>query len=115
MKELFNQILVDQLIDIRQKLRDNKQWEYCDQIRNYLDEKLIFVFDNKDSQDVYYLTENYFRFQAQNPLTNQLSKRKYVEYKIKQDIQAEKNFEAWLYSINESMKSKNKPKDEQIH
>lgn len=91
---------IDQLIDHRKEARDKKDWKLSDEIRDYLDDKLIFIFDTKEGQEIWYLTNDYFKFQYKHPEIN--SKRKYLEFRIKQDILAEKHFDAWLYSMRSS-------------
>jgi len=93
---------IDELIELRREARENKNWELSDEIRNYLDTKLVFIFDTKAGQEIYYLTESYFRNQEREIETFAMSKRQYVEHRIKQDIAAIKNFDAWLYSIRKS-------------
>lgn len=100
----FETKYIDELIDMRAEARLNNDWMFCDEIRNYLDTKLVFVFDGVKKQEVYYLTESYFKHQHKDPKTAGMSKRKYVEYQIKRDIAAEKNFDAWLYTIRASSK-----------
>ncbi len=104
----YEEILIDELVYIRQIVRNRKQWKLSDEIRNYLDTKLAFVFDTKEGQEVYHLSEEYFKLQDRFPETKMLSKRQYVEYKIKQDINADKFFDAWIYSMQQSIKSANK-------
>jgi hypothetical protein len=98
----FESKYIDELIEDRKYARANKNWKLSDEIRDYLDTKLVFVFDAKWGQEVYYLTEGYFKNQERKIETMAMSKRQFVEYKIQQDIKAEKNFEAWLYSTRKS-------------
>lgn len=98
----FESKYIDELIEDRKIARENKDWKLADEIRNYLDTKLVFIFDAKCGQEVWYLTEKYFERQKRKIETMAMSKRQYVEYRIKQDINAEKNFEAWLYSTLKS-------------
>lgn len=98
----FESKYIDELIEDRKEARENKNWKLSDEIRNYLDAKLVFVFDTKWGQEVYYLTEWYFKNKERKIETMAMSKRQFVEYKIKQDINAEKNFEAWLFSTRRS-------------
>mgnify|MGYP007053801226 CR=1 FL=1 len=99
----FESKYIDELIEYRKDARANKNYKLSDEIRNYLDTKLVFVFDAKWGQEVYYLTESYFKNQGRKIETMAMSKRQYVEYRIKQDINAEKKFEAWLYSTRKSI------------
>lgn len=94
---------IDELIDLRVLARSYKYWLLSDSIRKFLDSKLVFIFDTKDGQEVYHLNEGYFK---KKPV--EMSNRQYVEHRIKEDIIAEKNFDAWLYSINKSRKEENK-------
>lgn len=98
----FNSKYIDELIDERKEARANKNWKLSDEIRNFLDTKLVFVFDANFGQEVYYLTNGYFKKKERKIETIAMSNRQYVEYRIKQDLNAEKNFEAWLYSTRKS-------------
>lgn len=94
---------IDQLIEIRKQARENKDWKLSDEIRNYLDTKLVFIFDTKDDlgesfQEVFYLPECYFKNKENTMLWAAMSNRQYVEYKIKEEIRIEKLFDSWLYS-----------------
>lgn len=91
---------IDELIDIRANARLSKDWLLCDKIRDKLDEHLVFIFDGTEGQEVYYLTEKYFKFKNKFKETNAMSNRKYVEYRIKQDIKHEGIFNGWLHSVN---------------
>jgi hypothetical protein len=99
---------IDELIEDRRIARENKNWKLSDEIRNHLDSKLIFIFDTKDGQEVYYLPESYFKNKSRKPETVAMNNRQFVEYKIKQDINAEKLCDAWLFSMNQSIKTKPK-------
>lgn len=55
----FEDKYIDELIYLRQTARENKDWKLSDEIRDYLDSKLVFVFDTKDSQQVYYFPYKY--------------------------------------------------------
>jgi hypothetical protein len=92
---------IDKLIYEREQARRNKNWQLSDEIRDYLESQLVFVFDTKEGQEVYHLNEKYF---TKKP--KEMSHRKYLEEKIKEDIRAEKNFEAWLFSMNNKLKTK---------
>jgi len=52
---------IGELIEIRAISREKKMWEFCDKIRDYLDEKLVFIFDGPDGQEVHNLSEGYFK------------------------------------------------------
>ncbi len=90
--ELKNNL--EYIIHQRSQEKIIKNWEKCDEYRDYLDGHLIFIFDTNKGQDVYYMVEDSFK----NNIN--MSKRKYVEYLIKRDIKANKNFDAWLFTIN---------------
>lgn len=98
----FESKYIDELIDERKEARANKNWKLSDEIRHYLDTKLVFVFDASWGQEVYYLTKSYFKDKDRKIETIVMSKRQYVEYRIKKDINADKNFKAWLYSTQKS-------------
>ena len=90
---------VDELIAVREDARRYKDWKTSDLIRDYLDKILVFAFDTKDGQEVYYVTPEYFKFRPKLEKTKNLSDRQYVEYKIKESIRAENNLDAWIYSM----------------
>ena len=96
---------IDELISMRIVARQNKDWQLADELRNYMDNKLVFIFDVKDGQDVYWLNHAYFLSKDKFLETLAMNNRQYVEYRIKRDIRAENNFDAWLYSMNNSKKS----------
>lgn len=90
---------LDELIDLRWQLRQARQYKQSDDLRDTLDQNLIFCFDHKDYQEVLYLTDAYFRRMPDSFKT----KRQYVEYRMRLDRHAESNFNAWLYSMGKSM------------
>ncbi len=98
----MNQITdnVDELIFFRDKARNDKDWKKSDELRDYLDNKLVFVFDTKSGQEVYHLNENFFKFKNKKLITLAMNNRQYVELQIKKGIASDNNFNAWLYSIN---------------
>ena len=106
----FENKYIDELIEIRKDARENKDWKLSDEIRNYLDGKLVFVFDTKDNegkqfQEVHYLTEGYFEKAERIENIHNIkfkTKREFVEWSIKQDIQLEKRMDAWIYSMQSS-------------
>lgn len=51
---------IDELIDLRKQAREAKDYAVCDELRNYLDTQLVFIFDAPHGQEIYYLTEKYF-------------------------------------------------------
>lgn len=111
---------IEELIYMRSESRTNKDWNLSDEIRNYLDEKLVFVFDDKTGQEVYYLDDAYFNKmyyytvdgkQLVEPRIRKIqrlhgvefdTKRKFVEWNIKNDIKSDKGFDSWLYSTQQS-------------
>lgn len=94
---------IDELIEDRRIARESKDWKLSDEIRAYLDERLIFVFDTKGGQEIYYLHQGYFERKGFNDETKNMTNRQYLEYRIQQDIKAEKLFDAWLYSTSRSL------------
>lgn len=94
----YNNIPTYELIDIREECRKNKDFKISDDIRDYLDHQLLFVFDSKDGPDIYSLYESYFKRKPEN-----MSNRQYVEKRIKDDIRAEQQCDAWIYSIQQSI------------
>ena len=99
------EMTVDELLEKRLEARKAKDFKLSDQIRGLLDDMNIFVFDLKDFQEVYYLHDKYFENmrKIEKIIGKEFkSKREFVEFKIKQDILAEKTFEAWLYTMSVS-------------
>lgn len=96
---------LDELIEDRRLARINKNWKLSDEIRDYLDAKMVFVFDASFGQEVYFLSEKYFSGKYKSPETASMTKRQYVEFLIKQEINSNKVFDAWVYSMN-NLKSK---------
>jgi hypothetical protein len=89
---------IDEMIEFRAAARKDKQYQICDLLRDFLDTQLIFIFDGVNGQEVYYLTESYFKFKTkieeQKKIT--LTNRKFVEYRIKQDINSEAYLQDWI-------------------
>ena len=83
---------ISELIHIREKARENKNYNLCDEIRDYLDTKQCFIFDTKDGQLVYHYPKGMTR--------DKLIKN------INRDKRGEKLFDAWLYSIKQSKNKK---------
>lgn len=54
-------ILTDELTDLREQARENKDYLLSDTIRNELDLRGSFCFDTKEGQVVYHLGEGYTR------------------------------------------------------
>ena len=88
----------EELLEIRQKSRLDKDFKTSDLIRDELDKRLSFVFDTKEGQEVYHLPEKYFRFKDKFEKTRLMSNRQYVEYRIKEDLRIDKILESWFVS-----------------
>ncbi len=54
-------ILTDELTDIREDARANKEFTLSDEIRNELDSRGSFCFDHPEGQVVYHLGPGYTR------------------------------------------------------
>ena len=78
---------IDELIDIRADARKNKDWVLSDELRDYLDTKFIFIFDEVDGQVVYHRTSG---------------TRQDIINEIKRDRLANNIFEGWLFSVRAS-------------
>lgn len=106
----FENKYIEELIDERKLARENKEWKLSDEIRNYLDEKFVFVFDVKDNdgkpfQEVHYLYGDYFNKIETIERLYKIkfkSKREFVEWNIKQDISRTKRLDSWIYSMQSS-------------
>ena len=99
--DVLCKLYIDEVLEIRKLARQNKNWKLADILRNHLDSKLIFVFDNTDFQDVYYLNDEYFKDITKIEEIHNikfLTKRKFVEWNIKRDIKSKDRFESWLYT-----------------
>jgi hypothetical protein len=79
---------ISELIEIRRKARVSNDYALSDKIRNYLDAKESFVFDTKEGQVVYHELKG-------------MTRSKLIE-KLNREKQANKLFDAWLYSMNKS-------------
>jgi hypothetical protein len=114
----LNKLYIDEILAIRKIARDRKNWKLSDILRNYLDNELTFVFDTKDFQDVYYFTGKYFdNIEKIERLHNIKfdTLRKFVEWNIKNDINSEKYFEAWLYTEQQKIReAENRRNDAEI-
>jgi hypothetical protein len=60
----LSEILTDELTDIREEARANKNYTLSDQIRNELDSRGSFCFDNPEGQEVYHLGKEWNRNQV---------------------------------------------------
>ncbi len=87
---------IDELIDIREKARNNKNWELSDRLRDYLDTKSVIIMDTKSGQVVYH--------QLKGTTRSDLVK------KMESDKRALANHDAWLYSMLSSSKKAHKVK-----
>ena len=76
---------IEELIDLRKNERQAKNWLICDEIRNYLDSKFVFIFDTKDGQEVYHELKGMTRVDLID--------------RINKNIRLEKVFNAWLYTM----------------
>lgn len=92
----LDQYYIDELIDIRRKAREAKMWEASDKIRAYLDSKSVIIMDTKSGQVIYHEKKG--------------TTRQDLIDKLERDRRAEAAADAWLYSMRESMKSKNEQK-----
>ncbi|GAA3579333.1 hypothetical protein [Snuella lapsa] len=83
-------IYIDELIVMREKARQSKNYKLSDNIRDFLDSKHVFVFDTPNAQVVYHRTTG-----SREDLINELKKEQ----------RAQKLFDAWLYSVNKTLKA----------
>lgn len=107
MNQIFDAITIEELIDKRRIAREEKLWNLSDQIRDYLDTKLVFIFDSKQGQGIYYLTPEFFKVHKMEYIIDFKWARKKVESSIQKNIRADKNFDAWLTSMNHKINSGN--------
>ena len=99
-KTIFKEKHIDELIELRKEARLNKDYKLSDEIRDYLDNKLVFIFDQPDkTQKVLFLSEIYFKGMGKEFK----NKRKYVEYRESKE-KTDEEFESWLYSQFKSSK-----------
>jgi hypothetical protein len=106
---------IDQLVEYRRIAREKNDWNLSDEIRSFLDNKLIFIFDTKTAdgepfQEVYYLTEGYFNKARMEKIESLYkvkfaSNRAFVEWNIKKDIAAEKFLDSWIYIQSKTLTS----------
>lgn len=80
---------IDELVEMRAKARENKDWAFADEIRNYLDSKGAIIMDTKDGQEVYHTKET----------REQLIKR------LSEDKRLDTIVDAWIYSMLKSSKN----------
>ena len=50
----FEDKYIDELVDLRNEAREQKNWKLSDEIRDYLDTKHTFIFDTNEGQVVYH-------------------------------------------------------------
>jgi len=102
-KEDYDALYVDEVLEIRILVRENKNYKLSDEIRSYLDEKFVFVFDAKKDgkpfQEVRYLFSSYF---SGIDNTKFKTNREYVESKIKESVASNSLLDAWIYSNQNS-------------
>jgi len=79
---------LSELVDLRNIARQEKDWEICDKIRNYLDTKNIIIFDTPDGQIVHYELKG--------------TTRQDVIDRINKNKRLDRIFDAWLYSTSKS-------------
>lgn len=86
----FENIYIDELVCIRKRAREKRNWVLSDQIRAYLDTKHTFVFDTNEGQVVYH----------------DLSKtRQELIENIKKESRAERMFNAYLTTVRSNKKA----------
>ena len=95
-----NKINIDRLIHNRGLYMAAKNYQQTDEIRDLLDTQLVFIFDHKDGfQETHYLPQSYFKSMAKIERirnTKFKNKRQFVEFRLREDRQAEKLFDNWL-------------------
>jgi len=77
-------MMVHEMLDLRKKARENKDYKMSDIFRDLLDKRFVFVFDTQNGQEVYFELKG-------------MTRDKLIE-KINKEKRAEKLFDAWLYS-----------------
>ena len=75
---------IDELIDLRQEARTEKNWKLSDEIRTYLDSQHSFIFDTTDGQVIYHRSKG---------------TRMELIAELKVEARSEKMFNSWLYSL----------------
>ena len=98
------------LLGDRAACRAIRNWKESDRLRDELDALGVFVIDQADGeQKAIRLNEDFFRHMKKVEEMHGISfvsRRKYLEWRIQQDARAEKAFEAWLFSMRQSMAAK---------
>lgn len=99
-------LTVKHIIQDRLKARTAKDWITSDRLRDKLDAMGVYVFDGSNGkQNAMELDDAYFQHMEKAATMYDIqfdSRRKYVEFRLKQDLTAEKRFEAWLYTMQQS-------------
>jgi hypothetical protein len=85
---MYSNIYIDELIEMRRIARLSRDFKKSDSLREYLDTKSVFVFDTTEGQEVFHMIP---------PMT-----RDQLVSELEKDRQAEKQFDAWLFSIRSS-------------
>jgi hypothetical protein len=87
---------LDEIIYKRQEARNNKNYQLADEYRIILENNNIFINDLKDSQEVFYCSNNFFKYKPNN-MTN----KEYFIFKQNEEKKAEKTFNAWLFTMKQ--------------
>ena len=86
-------------IEERRIARINKDYKLSDGIRSELEDYNVFIFDKPNNfQEVWYLTDHYFK---RKPLN--ISTADFIKLQEKKERQANRNFDAWLYTQNKKI------------
>lgn len=95
----------DELVAIREGYRRAKDWAASDAVRADLDAMGVYVFDEKDgSTTVWHCPDAYFKHMNKAGFPQHATRRAYVEYRMRQDRQAEARCDAWMVSMRPSLK-----------
>ena len=81
---------IDSIIHNRSQLRESGNYATSDELRNILIKESVFIIDTKHGQEVYHEKKG--------------TTLKQFEDKIKMDVRANKNFEAWLFTQKQKIK-----------
>lgn len=109
---MLQDISTSLLIECRAIARQNKNWFNSDLIRNELDNRLCFVFDTKEGQEIYSLSDSFFANMSKISSIYNIhfeSKRDFVEWKIKDEIRINKLVDSWIFSTQKSIQKPNEP------
>lgn len=77
-------LTIDELVNLRQEARVEKNWKLSDEIRTYLDSRHAFIIDTNDGQVIYHRSNG---------------TREELIVQLKESSRAEKTFNSWLYSL----------------